>query len=260
MNNPENKKPFIFGLPPEIFNTDRLTTEELAGAVGQNTGNLAFQYAINEHLGGNLSCISWDKDPVIINAQAGIAVLPCANQLGVHVDLAVLATLLQQVKRPMVAIGLGAQSDSYETMPEIPTGSIQWVKEIIAHAPSRQPNIAVRGRFTQRVLEKYDLAQHTVVLGCPSLFINPDPALGQKIQSHLKPIRRIAVAAGNPWENLAKLESSLAAMVTRTRGAYISQHPLAMLKMARGEASSLAPQPLSQIRDYICPEMTLNEW
>ena len=89
-----------------------LTTEALATAVGQTTGNLAFHYAIDLHLGGGLQNIDWGADPAQINAQAGCAVVPCANQLGVHADLGSLADRFHHIDRPIVAIGLGAQSHS----------------------------------------------------------------------------------------------------------------------------------------------------
>ncbi|MBK8750802.1 MAG: polysaccharide pyruvyl transferase family protein [Candidatus Competibacteraceae bacterium] len=203
--------------------------------------------------------IDWGADPAQINAQAGCAVVPCANQLGVHADLGSLADRFHHIDRPIVAIGLGAQSHSMSIIPQIPEDSIRWVREIIEHAPADYPNITVRGNFTKRVLEQHGLADQVIVLGCPSLFINPDPALGKKIHSHVRPIRRIAVASGNPWEHWVRLESSLAGLVTATQGAYICQHPLAMLKLARGEAFSLSQDVLLKIRDYICPHLSLDE-
>lgn len=62
------KKPFILGLAPEVPDIQRLTTEELSQAVGHNTGNLAFHYAIDQQLGGNLTYLNWGADPALINA------------------------------------------------------------------------------------------------------------------------------------------------------------------------------------------------
>ncbi|WP_200281562.1 polysaccharide pyruvyl transferase family protein [Rhabdochromatium marinum] len=236
-----------------------LSAEELARAVGHNTGNLAFHYAIDQQLGGSLTCLNWGTDPELINTQPGCAVLPCANQLGGHVDLGALAQSFERIDRPMVAIGLGAQSSNTAVMPDLPEGSLRWVRAIIAQAPSKAPNISVRGAFTQRVLDHYGLGAQTQVLGCPSLFINPDPALGQRIGRRFGPIRRLAVAAGNPWEPWNRLERSLAALVTQQRGAYIVQHPLELLKLAWDETQSLSDASLSSIRAAIDPAMSRDD-
>jgi hypothetical protein len=123
------------------------------------------------------------------------------------------------------------------------------------------PNIAVRGSFTLEVLNHYGLGSKAVVVGCPTLFINPDPNLGKKIAQRLTEPKRIAVTAGHPcWAQLSKIEASLARMVTATNGSYIGQSPLEMIQLTRGEGHKLEKEVIRSCKDYILPEMDIEEF
>lgn len=254
-------KPFILGLAARIGDSPFLPTAELCARAGHNTGNLAFHHAINEHLGGDLPSVPWDNAPDAIDRAGTLAVLPCANQLGPHQDYASLAARFAALDTPIVAIGLGAQAGTDGAIPEVPAGTLDWVRAIGARGPGTGPNIAVRGAFTLRVLKHYGLADHAVVLGCPSLFINPDPALGRRIAARGSDFRRIAVAAGHQkWTHLAHIEASLAHMVSATHGSYVGQSPLEMLQLTRGEAHLLDHDSLAACRNYIGPGMNDEEF
>ncbi len=158
-------------------------------------------------------------------------------------------------------IGLGAQSNVDGTIPNVPEGTVNWVREISKRAPEGVPNISTRGAFTKKVLEHYGFEDNVVALGCPSLFINPDPNLGQHIASNTRPIKRLAVAAGHQsWKHLRHIEASLARIVTATSGSYVGQHALPMMQLTRGEARFMDEADLRACRDYACPEMDLEEF
>lgn len=253
-------KKFILGLKPSISESPFLNTAQIYNKVGHNVGNLAFHYAIDQQLGGNLKVIDWSAPVEEIDAAGDIAVLPCANQLGSHLDYAGLAKKFSNIKSNIVAIGLGAQAGADGKIPEVPQGTLDWIRAIAEHAGSG-PNITVRGKFTFEVLEHYGLADNAQVMGCPSLFINTDKTLGQKIVANLKEPKRIAVTSGHQlWKHLARIEASLAHMVTATSGSYIGQSPLEMVAISRGEAAMLSPEQLADCRDYACPEMDLDEF
>jgi hypothetical protein len=255
------KRPFILGLNPTINESPFLSTEVLYDLVGQNTGNLVFHYAIDRQLGGALAAIGWGSTVDRINLAGDVAVLPCANQLGPHSNYGAFAKKLASVKVPVVAIGLGAQASLDGRLPEVPKGTLDWIRAIADHAPGPGPNITVRGPFTMEVLNRYNLADRAVVMGCPSLFINPDRELGTAIAARIKTPERVAVASGNHYvKDLAAIEASLAQMVTVTSGSYVGQAPLEMLKLTRGEAMALNQDVLSACRDYICPHMDLEEF
>ncbi|MDQ3288184.1 MAG: polysaccharide pyruvyl transferase family protein [Pseudomonadota bacterium] len=247
---------FLLGIAPTVDQAPFMDATQLNAAVGSNVGNLAFVHAIDKQLGGALPRLNRGEKIEKINAMPGTAVLPCANHLGVHVNLAREAAHFARIERPMVAIGLGAQGGyAMEALPELPEGSIRWLRVLAEHAPTAAPNISVRGEFSLRLLEKHGVADRGVALGCPSLFINPAPALGQQVMAAIeRPIKRVAVAAGHyRWTHMKKLEASLAQLVDQTGGAYILQSPLQMLKLYRNESQALLPADIDSLRSSILP-------
>lgn len=253
--------PFIMGLKPKVADMALLDTKTLYDRVGQNTGNLAFHAAIDAHLGGGLSTIAWGANPQRIDETGSVGVLPAANQFGAHVDYKILSENFAKLECRMVMIGLGAQSDVDGKMPEVPEGTVAWVRQIADHRRGDGPNISVRGPFSKQVLDHYGLGDHAVVLGCPSLFLNPDPELGARIAARVRPVKRVAVAAGLRHSvQLRQIEQSLARLVTVTGGSYVGSHPLPMIQLTRGEARDVAPDELEAHRNYICPEMDTDEF
>ena len=249
-------KCFILGLKTSVQDSPFLSTHDIYNEVGHNTGNLAFHYAINKQLGGQLESLPWHADINEINNAGDIAVLPAANQIGEHADYGGLAKKFHTITKPIVAIGLGAQSGINKEIPIVPPGTIEWVKEIAAHSPSKSPNIGVRGQFTFDVLTHYGLSDNCEILGCPTLFINPEIKLGQKILSNTRFPKRVAVPAGHQnWLHLSKIEESLSNIVTNTNGSYIGQSPLQMVQLTRGEARKLDENDISQCHKYIAPKL-----
>lgn len=256
---PRKPLPSLFwGLWPQIDDYAQLSSETLFALVGGNTGNLAFLHAICKQIDGMARGPRWETP---VDAPEHIAVIPCANQLGSHCDLSGFGDCVKQTKSRVVALGLGAQSDAAKSIPEIPRGTLKWVRAIAAHAPTPgYPNITLRGPFTRQVLEHYGLKDVGVVMGCPSLFISRDAALGRTLARNFSRPRRVAVVAGHPnWKKLQKIEASLARIVTQTNGAYIAQHHLPMVCLTRGEGAQLSRHQLEWFRSYALPDMTAEE-
>ena len=230
--------------------------------VGKNSGNLAFFSAINNHLGTSDAIAKWKMSSAEINSFGNVGVIPAANNFGAHSDYSGLAQKFSELECKLVMIGLGAQSNIDGRIPEVPEGTIRWIKEIAARRPNPSaPNISVRGPISQKILDHYGFEGQTVVLGCPSLFTNPDPVLGQKIAANVRPIKRVAVPAGHErWRHLARLETSLTRIVTATGGSYVGQSALNMFRLTRGEARLMDEADLRACRDYACPEMDLEEF
>ena len=256
-------KPFILGINETVPGSAFRSTDELYELVGHNTGNLAFHHAISNLLGGGLRATSWYAKPADIDASGDIGVMPCANQLGSHANYGSVADNFSSLKTKLVAVGLGAQGSSqYESIPEVPEGTLRWLREIIERSPNGKANITVRGPYTQRVLEHHGLGEHSVPLGCPTLFLNPDPELGKKVEERIKyPFNRIAVAAGHQsWKHLSRIEASLTRMMSATGGVYIVQSPKEMVALGRGEADKLSTEVLTSCRDFAAPELTAGEF
>jgi len=255
-------KPFLFGFAPSINDSPLYKSEYAYKQVGDNTGNLAFCYAINRMLGGGLQSALWHTEPAQLKALGDIGVLTLSNQLGPHANLGYLNANFSRLEINLVGMGLGAQGSYAQPLVEVPQGSLDWVRIIQEKSPTSAPNISVRGEFSFNVLEHYGLADKAVVLGCPTLFINPDKQLGKTIFDRFQPESGlIGIAAGHQrWNHLAKLEASLVKMALETSGAYICQSPLEMVRLGRGEAKQLTQEERDECRKYCAPWMTDQEF
>ncbi len=254
-----NDRAFLFGRLQ--VNSALLESRQLFEYVGRNAGNVVFQHAVASHLGGGLPLVSKNTIPDAINRAGRIGVFPAANHLGAHVNFAGSARQFSELTCNVVMIGLGAQSNVEGKIPEVPEGTVHWVREIAKRGPEGVPNISARGAFTAKVLAHYGFRDSTVVLGCPSLFINPEPELGRVIEANVRPIKRIAVAAGHQgWRHLSRIEASLVRMATATGGSYVGQSALPMMQLTRGEARLMDEADLRACRDYAAPEMDLEEF
>lgn len=253
-------QPFLLGLN-DVAESVWKSTPELYNLVGQNTGNMAFHEGVRRIVRQKLATISWFSSPDQIDLMGDIGIIPAANQIGAHADFANLAQRFGELKTRLVTIGLGAQSSIDEKIPEVPEGTLRWVKEIVTRSPSAAPNILVRGQFTKTVLDHYGFSDRVVVGGCPSLFINPRPDLGRQIEKKLSNIRSIAVAAGHHrWSHLSKIEAKLVDIAKRTNGTYVGSSPLEMIHLTRGEGRLLSSEAIEACRDYACPNMTIDEF
>ena len=254
------KTSFVIGLQPRL-DAAFVPTDVLYSRTGANTGNLVYAYAICNHLPDHARVMNIGTVPEYMNRAGQIGVIQAANQLGAHFDASTQADRFDRLEIKLVAIGLGAQSTSEDTMPALRPSTTEWVRRIVERAPGAVPNLAVRGDFTVKVLEHYGFTGVAEVLGCPSLFLNPNPHLGREIAKNIRIPRRIAVAAGHQnWRHLAHIEAALGRLVTQTDGSYIGQHGFEMIALTRGEAERLPPKELMRCRDYVCPDMELDDF
>jgi hypothetical protein len=229
---------------------------------GGNTGNFAFVFALHQLLSPDVEVVPWETDPDAIRERYDLIVFACANQLGPHTDLGWLADRLTRMDRPIVAIGLGAQASSTSSDVELTAGTRRWVEVIATHAPSSSPNIGVRGSYTLAQLDRLGFGANSLVVGCPSNFMNPDPALGQVIaKRYLGKIDRVAVPAGlQLWPGLQKIEENLADLVEACSGIYVAQSEIDMIRLARDEADAIAPEVLERLRAYIRPKLSIADF
>lgn len=139
-------KPHLYGTSPYLPDAHLLDADDLSCQSGGNTGNLMFCHSISRMLDASPISIPWGGDVSHLSSATDRLVVPLANQLGPHVDLARLAEKLSKVPIPMVGVGLGAQGSIAGIQPEsIPEGSWEWLRIIATKAPSDKPNISLRG-------------------------------------------------------------------------------------------------------------------
>ncbi len=216
---------------------------------------------MDSHTGGGATILNMRATPEEMNRAGRIGVIQGSNSLGSHFSSVRWRSRFANLTSRLVLVGVGAQSDLAGTLPELPDIALEWLLRIVERAPGGEPNIGVRGSFTKHVLAHHGLAGHAEVIGCPSLFINPDPKLGQTIARNARRLGRVAVVAGHEnWRHLGRIEASLSRAVTATDGAYIGQHGLNMMKLTRGEAGRLDETVLEALRAHICPDMNLAEF
>lgn len=244
-------RPVIIGQPARLPGYSTSRTDDIFRATG-NTGNLAFRYAVAMQVGWQAAVFPPNASADAVMKAGDIAVLPCANQVGNHTDQGGKARLISELSIPVVAVGLGAQSSAEDEIPSVPHGTVRWLREIASRGHSSRPNISVRGEYSRRVLEY--LGIHNVeVLGCPSLFISPNPVLGRRIFARRQsPGFEVTVAAGNPQRLAnAPVEKKLIEISLKTGGDYIVQHPLPFVKAARKEIVDI-PAPWIQKLQSFC--------
>lgn len=192
------KKILVSGTRGYIPGLPFMNTAEAMQSVGQNCGNLMFQYAV-EHLLDEPTLLagketSWD--PVEIREECRVVVIPSANFLRENFDFTAMVNFLEGVNLPLVFIGLGAQADDFEKDKFNFHPSILRLLDLIRE---RSEKVSIRGEFTARVLERYNITNYEVT-GCPSNFINPSPDFTDQIMSKLnKPMRHFITHADEPW-------------------------------------------------------------
>jgi hypothetical protein len=121
-----------------------------------------------------------------------------------------------------------------------------------------EPNLGVRGAFTKSIISRLGYEGAPIITGCPSNFINISPDLPKKLEERFN--RRpnyIAVMAGIPFiPKISHIEQDLADIVDSHGSAYIVQHGLEMLRLARNEFELIDPSTLELARTYIRPKLS----
>lgn len=236
-------------------------SEHLFSLCGGNVGNFAIISSMYWHITKmveHVDIVPWSISPDVAKERYDVIVFACANMLGSHTDLGGMASLLEKIGLPVIAIGLGAQADDLTKDVSITAGTRRWVEVMIQLAPASKPNIGVRGAYTLAQLEKLGFGGHAVVTGCTSNLINPHPDLGTTLAKKwaLRCADRVAVPAGLPyWPHLMLHERELIKIVDRTQGVYIAQHDIDMVRICRDEFDRIPTDRFSQICRYLAPQM-----
>ncbi|MES2713124.1 MAG: polysaccharide pyruvyl transferase family protein [Pseudomonadota bacterium] len=230
----------ILGTDGSIATSFVRSTASAVALTGANTGNLAFQYAaFHRVLGDARITVPFSFDPASLRESCRLVCIPAANFLYSGFDLGDLAKRLEATGLPLLVLGLGAQA--FKDIGEV---KLKPGTERLLHLfRERCRRIMLRGRHTAAVLERHGV-QNFEVLGCPSNFINPDPALGAGIAARIaaRPMTSIAFAPTFYPYNAA-IERALLDEIGMDRLAEIvAQDPLAAIAVARGDADTQETQ------------------
>lgn len=179
----------------------RLGTEALMAATGINIGNFAFRHALPRILAefGSYRPVTYTAYLKAVEEEGPVerVLVSCANWLGTseadEKNNGFRAMALEKADAPIDCFGLGVQAHAGAQEARLGPNTLR-----MAHVMSeRAKAISVRDRLTQDTLEAAGIT-NTVITGCPSNFINPDPGLGGQIAA-----RASALATGRPgWDSL----------------------------------------------------------
>lgn len=240
--------------------------QSLYSMIGHNNGNLAFVYALENHFVGKYVHLPWHARPEVVNKRCDIVVIPCANQLGKHTDLGALSDNLKKYEVPIVAIGLGAQSNDFDEDIMLSAGTEKWLHVLLNNGQKHGiDNIYTRGEYTSSQIFKLT-GRQSVPGGCPSHFISRRPDLGDAIFSdwNSRPFpRSIAVAGGHQaWAKVRNVEHQLISLISDPLypGCYIPQSMSDMIKISRGLFDDIDPSTLDRIRAHTVPHYTREEF
>ncbi|QCG93426.1 polysaccharide pyruvyl transferase family protein [Azospirillum sp. TSA2s] len=241
--------------------------DDLYNGIGHNNGNLAFVHSICSHIANPVKHFSWGSSAETLRNNADIIVIPCANQLGRHTDYGQMAENLEKSGLPIVAIGLGAQANSYDHDIELSPGTLRWAQVIAASNPASatSPNIYTRGAYTTAQLDKLGITG-SLPGGCPSHFLNQAPGLGRKIHANWSALdlpRSITVAGGHQaWAKTREIEHQLIALMMDpiAPGQYIVQSMGEMIRASRGLFDGIDPHALKEIHRHTVPHYSFEEF
>lgn len=219
------KKIGIIGTSGTIAKPSQLTTKDFLSKVGANTGNLLFQYAVYEAIAEDKLIIgqdiSWDISK--IQESCRIIVIPSANFIRENFDLSAYVDFLEKCKLPLLFLGIGVQADNFQKKNFDLHPSIV---KLIDLFKDRSIGVGVRGEYTAEVLNMFGF-KNSIVIGCPSNFINPDENLPEKLWAKWNSNAiTLATTGDEPWPknpDKKNAERLLFKWAVESNGIYVQQ-------------------------------------
>lgn len=169
----------VLGTRGWVDGGDVIDNDALLLACGMNTGNLMFQYSINQLLSTDnelvyVDEISDDISPEELNS-SDYLIIPCADFITLEYDLEGLWNRIRWSTRPIILIGLGI-GGSFELSKVGELGAFTVM--VLEHFKKYAVKIFVRGAKTQEVLNSMGFSMERVhVTGCPSNFLTSNEDL-----------------------------------------------------------------------------------
>ena len=260
------KKVGIVGTYGRVNKCSFMSTDTLLAKVGQNTGNLLFQYAVCSLVDEDFVVVGDDLpwDVSLVREQCKVLVIPSANFIRENFDFSGFVNFLEAVNLPLVFLGLGAQAKDYnQTEFDFHPSIIK----LFSLLKERCKLTGLRGEFTQNLLEKFGVT-NTVVTGCPTNFLNPDPELANKLEKKWnKDIFSFLVTGDEPWpKNLVKrdVERKMISWANNGNGIFIQQSVSPFIKYARQnnpyQTEDVPEHHEESLKNSIAPDMTNEEF
>jgi hypothetical protein len=260
------KKVGVVGTRGRIDGCSFLSTNELLNKVGQNTGNLLFQYAVCNSIDEDIVVIGTDIpwDLKTVQETCRIIVVPCANFIRENFDFTGFVDFLDKTDLPLVFLGLGAQAKDYNQTEFNFHPSIHKLMKLVQE---KCITAGLRGAFTQNLLKTFGVT-NTEIIGCPTNFINKDPDFVNKLETKWdKEIFSFVATGDEPWpKDLTKrdAERKMIDWVDKGNAVYLQQSVAPFIKYARQnnpyQVEEVPEHHEDSLRKAIAPQMSINEF
>jgi len=260
------KKVGVLGTKGIVSGSAFLSTDKFLAAVGMNSGNLLFQYAVYNSICDDKIVVGedipWDVQQV--REVCRTLVVPSANFIREDFDLTGYVDFLNACDLPVLFLGIGVQADSYDDVPLNLHPSIHSLIKLIA---DQDIGVGVRGEFTASFLRGNGVKNVTII-GCPSNFINPDVDLHRKLAAKWSAETFFLSATGDePWPKSNKkliAERKIFDLAYKMGGVYVQQSVAPFVGVLRKSnpysGDSIRVDLPALIRDSIAPTLDLIEF
>lgn len=220
----------VLGTAGTVASSWRRATGDVFQECGQNTGNLAFQYATWKSIADEKIAFPFAFDPEEIASECRAICVPSANFLYAQFDLGELADRLERTRLPLIVIGLGAQAMRSIDEVVLKPGTRRLL-DLFAERCSR---ILVRGHYTAEVVQRLGV-RNFEIFGCPSNLINPMPDLGARIGRQARERRSRIAYAPTFYSYNSEFELDLLSLIGPRLSMIVAQDPQAAVALARGD-------------------------
>lgn len=238
---------------PWIGDSDTLMEQS-----GHNIGNFAFWYAVDKLVAGNKVRLPFGCKAEDYAGKIDRFIIPAANFLSSEIHFGWLADFIEALDVPCAILGLGAQSETDQSMPALSEGTLRFLRAVAA----RTPFLGVRGEYTKSVCEHYGV-KNVEVLGCPSLLISANRRLGEVVEAKWAARqRRVAVHAAYIKGNTRNVERRLFEFMDIYPGsAYILQRPVEFLKLLFNETLNESDvEQLKMAAPFLAPDLSYEQF
>jgi polysaccharide pyruvyl transferase WcaK-like protein len=262
----KKKKIGFFGTRGNITNSALFSNARLLSEIGQNSGNLLFQYSLFNLIKNDKLIVGKDVswDPSSVASSCEILVVPSANFIRENFDFTEMISYIKKTKLPVLFVGLGVQAENYEDRKFNFHSSIV---EMIALIKDQSTGVSVRGNFTAKILS--DLGVDKIkITGCPSNFINSDPRMREFLEKKWdeKKIRLVA-NADEPWpKSLVKknAERKLFNYCYNHAGIYVQQSVEPFIRAVRAgnfySEGDVSPELMVSLKNALAPDVELDKF
>lgn len=260
------KKIGVLGTRGTVNNCAFLSTDKFLSAVGMNSGNLLFQYAVFKSIRDDKIVVGedipWSVD--LVRATCRVLVVPSANFIREDFDLTEYVDFLVSCNLPVLFLGIGVQADSYD---DVDLNLHPSIYSLINFIADQGIDVGVRGEFTASFLKKNGIKNITVI-GCPSNFINTDSLLHEKLTAKWAgESTSVSVTGDEPWPKSKKkliAERKVFDLAYSNGGVYVQQSVapfVSVLRMNNPYSGYSVREGLADsIRDSIAPDLSSIEF